>query len=216
MAKFICSITFAYYCCTRFFFKIPILKVKKMSSELKVFIYSKPVCGEAVKASIPDMGPDNIETSNIWTVPERPVYLPHESVRMKLFLIVLSSVCVQNFLSSKYELYLWSRQPSFIKYQIFFEAISCFKWQKELSQVLSQESNILKKRCSQITRMTLSKRTHYVHFPSIFLFLGSTGVALHYSELKIIYLTGITSPFIMSTNHWNNIYGKNVTGSSAH
>lgn len=136
---------------------------------------------------------------------------------MKLFLIVLSStVCVQNFLSSKYELYLWSRQPSFIKYQIFFEAISCFKWQKELSQVLSQESNILKKRCSQITRMTLSKRTHYVHFPSIFLFLGSTGVALHDSELKIIYLTGITSPFIMSTNHWNNIYGKNVTGSSAH
>lgn len=63
-----------------FFFKIPILKVKKMSSELKVFIYSKPVCGEAVKASIPDMGPDNIETSNIWTVPERPVYLPHESL----------------------------------------------------------------------------------------------------------------------------------------
>lgn len=85
-----------------------------------------------------------------------------------------------------------------------------------MSQVLSQESNILKKRCSQITRMTLSKRTHYVHFPSIFLFLGSTGVALHDSELKIIYLTGITSPFTMSTNHWNNIYGKNVTGSSAH
>lgn len=51
-----------------------------MSSELKVFIYFKPVCGKAVKASIPDMGPDNIETSNIWTVPERPVYLPHESL----------------------------------------------------------------------------------------------------------------------------------------
>lgn len=55
-------------------------KSKKMSSELKGFIYSKPVCGEAVKASIPDMGPDNIESSNIWTVPERPVYLPHESL----------------------------------------------------------------------------------------------------------------------------------------
>lgn len=53
---------------------------KKMSSELKGFIYSKPVCGEAVKASIPNMGPDNIESSNIWTVPERPVYLPHESL----------------------------------------------------------------------------------------------------------------------------------------
>lgn len=52
--------------------------------------------------------------------------------------------------------------------------------------------------------------------PSIFLFLGSTGVALHDSEFKIIYLTGITSPFTMSTNHWNNIYGRNVTGSSAH
>lgn len=50
-----------------------------MSSELKGFIYSKPVCGEAVKASIPNMGPD-IESSNIWTVPERPVYLPHESL----------------------------------------------------------------------------------------------------------------------------------------
>lgn len=106
---------------------------------------------------------------------------------MKLFLIVLSStVCVQNFLSSKYELYLWSRQP-FIKYHFFFKAISCFKWQKEeLSQVLSQERNILKKRSSQITRMILSKRTHYVHFPSIFLFLGSTGVALHDSELNYL------------------------------
>lgn len=84
MAKFICSITFAYYCCTSFCFfviAIPILEVKKKkSSELKVFIYSKPVCGEAVKASIHNMGPDNIETSDIWTEPERPVYLPHESL----------------------------------------------------------------------------------------------------------------------------------------